>query len=62
MNDLIDSFIIDCYKLLAVELGVSENCAMNIFYLRSHSRWTQEKENKLINDDQNGESILDMER
>jgi hypothetical protein len=33
---------------LAQELGITENCASDIVYLRSRSRWTQEKENYLI--------------
>lgn len=35
-------------KQLAVELNASEECAMDVFYLRTRSRWTQELENELI--------------
>ena len=34
--------------LTSEELGVSENCAMNVIYLRSRSRHTPEKEAELI--------------
>jgi len=33
---------------LAKELGVSKECASNVRYLRSRSRWTQELEDELI--------------
>ncbi len=33
---------------LAKELNVSENCAGDVWYLRTRSRWTQELENQLI--------------
>ena len=29
-------------------LGLSDACAMDVFYLRSRSRWTQELEDQLI--------------
>lgn len=38
----------DYIRQLAIDLGVSEWCAMDVFYLRSRSRWTQELEDKLI--------------
>lgn len=37
----------------ANKLGVSFGCALDIIYLRSRSRWTQEKENYLIYCDKN---------
>ena len=30
------------------ELGVSERCAADVFYLRTRSRWTEELEKELI--------------
>ena len=33
---------------LAKELGVSEACAQDVYYLRSRSRWTKELEQTLI--------------
>ena len=36
-----------CAKL-AVELGVSDACAVDVEYLRSRSRWTQALEDQLI--------------
>ena len=35
-------------KWLAKELGVSENVAGDVWYLRSRSRWTQELENQIV--------------
>lgn len=54
MNDLQQSM--DAYfdaveagiKELAKELEISEDCAHDVYYLRTRSRWTQELENKLI--------------
>lgn len=39
------------------EFGVSENTASAILYLRSRSRWTQEKEDELIDRDLAGMPI-----
>jgi hypothetical protein len=36
------------YKSLAEELGCSFACAVDVWYLRQRSRWTQELENELI--------------
>lgn len=36
------------FQSLAEELGVSLSCALNVFYLRQRSRWTQDLENELI--------------
>ena len=33
---------------LSEELGVSEHCAGDVYYLRTRSRWSQELENELI--------------
>lgn len=33
---------------LAVELKISKACAMDVYYLRTRSRWTQELEDQLI--------------
>lgn len=35
-------------KNLAVELGVSLSCAVDVQYLRTRSRWTEELEEELI--------------
>lgn len=40
---------------IAQKLEVSDSCAMDIYYLRSRSRWTQEAEDELIRRDQAGE-------
>jgi hypothetical protein len=47
-------------KELAESLGVSEDYARGIFYLRTRSRWTQEAENELIRMSKNGESCPNM--
>lgn len=41
----------------AKKLGVSVECASDVIYLRSRSRWTQELEDKLIQAHKNGESV-----
>lgn len=41
-------------KKIATELEVSDSCAMDIFYLRGRSRWTQELEDELIELHKNG--------
>jgi hypothetical protein len=46
--DLLNQAMIDLSSKTAKELNVSDWCADNILYLRSRSRWTQEKENYLI--------------
>lgn len=43
------------FKEIADRFGVSENCAANIFYLRTRSRWSQESEDELIRMDKAGE-------
>lgn len=42
---------------IQAEFGVSNNTASAILYLRSRSRWTDEKERELINRDLNGYPI-----
>ena len=42
-------------KGLAKKFGVSEDCAANVYYLRTRSRWTQAAENELIRMDKAGE-------
>lgn len=48
---------------IAKELNVSIECACDIAYLRTRSRWTQEKENKLIQSHKEGKplNVLDGE-
>jgi hypothetical protein len=41
-------------RQIAQDLGVSEETASSIQYLRTRSRWTQEKENELIARDKAG--------
>ncbi len=38
-------------------LGISKDAASTIMYLRTRSRWTQEKENHLIQLDKQGETL-----
>jgi hypothetical protein len=49
--------VMDCHNKEILEMSskfnISEGCANDIFYLRTRSRWTQEKENYLIWLDQN---------
>ena len=42
---------------LAKELGVSIHCAGCVHYLRGRSRWTQEKEDQLIQLDKEGKEL-----
>lgn len=42
---------------VARELEVSENCASSVIYLRTRSRWTQEKEDQLIQWDREGTEL-----
>lgn len=44
LQDEINHYI----KELVQELGVSELCAGLVYYFRTRSRWTQEKEDELI--------------
>jgi hypothetical protein len=44
MNDEMMSYFQD----LSVELDCSLECAIDVWYLRQRSRWTQELEDKLI--------------
>jgi hypothetical protein len=42
---------------LVKELGVSTQCAGYVQYLRTRSRWTQEKEDQLIELDKKGQEL-----
>jgi len=42
------------FNNLAQELNCSITCAMNVWYLRQRSRWTQDIENQLIELDNQG--------
>lgn len=42
------------FNNLAQELNCSFSCAMNVWYLRQRSRWTQDLENRLIELDKQG--------
>lgn len=42
---------------IAEELNISEACAEYVQYLRTRSRWTQEKEDQPIKMDQAGETL-----
>lgn len=42
------------FNNLAQELNYSITCAMNVWYLRQRSRWTQDIENQLIELDNQG--------
>ena len=44
-------------EILAKEHGVTQECAGDIFYLRSRSRWTQEKEDRLIQSYKDGNPL-----
>jgi len=39
---------------IATELDISEDCAMDVWYLRSRGRWTEELETELIRLHKNG--------
>lgn len=56
MNAVQDAQV-DYIRSLAVELRVAEQTAMDIWYLRSRSRWTKELEQKLIDADHAGNPI-----
>lgn len=45
---------------LAHELGISEDHAEQVHYLRSRSRWTQELEDELIRMGKCGEPLVNM--
>lgn len=47
MNEL-HGATVNYIKKLAVELGVSDDCAADVYYLRGRSRWTQKLEDDLI--------------
>jgi len=53
MDELYDSMS-ETAATLAIELNVSEGCAVNILYLRSRSRWTEDLEQQLIEMDKKG--------
>lgn len=55
--DLLYTIMDDFTSKIVKELNVSKNGADNILYLRSRSRWTQEKEDYLIWLDQNGKDL-----
>lgn len=40
---------------ISKKLGISEDCALDIQYLRTRSRWTQEAEDELVRMDKAGE-------
>jgi len=42
---------------IATELGVSDQCATDIWYLRSRARWTQRAEDELVRRDKAGEPL-----
>lgn len=46
--DKVHDSLIAVAKSISKEFGVSEDCALNIQYLRTRSRWTQELEDELI--------------
>ena len=56
MDQLQDSMIEE-EKRIAEEFSISKKAASAILYLRSRSRWTQEKEDHLIRLDKNGEEL-----
>lgn len=43
------------FEKISKKFGVSSNCAANIWYLRTRSRWSQEAEDELIRMDKAGE-------
>ena len=47
MDTLQDAYVVEAQGIQK-QFGVSDSCALNIQYLRSRSRWTQELENELI--------------
>jgi hypothetical protein len=51
-----DALALEMQKL-AEKLGVSEQTASAIQYLRTRSRWTQKKENELIRRDKKGNPV-----
>lgn len=55
LNDMWDQEIRD----IAKDFGVSTDCAQSIWYLRTRSRWSQEKEDYLIELDKKGEPMPD---
>jgi len=48
MMDALQDMMISEAEGLAEEIGVSTACALDVIYLRSRSRWTNELENELI--------------
>jgi hypothetical protein len=48
MMDELNTGLMEECKTISKEFGVSEVCALNIQYLRTRSRWTQELEDELI--------------
>lgn len=53
MNAANDAFV-DAAKELAEELCISVGCAIDVLYFRSHSSWSQRKEDDLIRLHQEG--------
>lgn len=49
--------VLDEHKKIELEYGVSAPTANAIYYLRSRSRWTEEKEQELIDRDHWGNPI-----
>lgn len=56
MNDINDNMV-DYTEKVAQELGINKHDAVSIVYLRSRSRWTQEKEDHLIQLSKHGKSL-----
>lgn len=52
--------VIKVIQDLAKDLGISDGAAQDIFYLRTRSRWTQEKENYLVWLDQGNKPFPNM--
>jgi hypothetical protein len=48
LMDKINDKIVIYVQNLAKELNIPESLAAGLYYLRSRSRWSQEKENKII--------------
>ena len=59
MNEIQDAYVVE-QKRIAEEFDVSMVCAVNIWYLRTRSRWTEELENELIRRDTADEPAPNM--
>ena len=53
-DDLYYNELNEYFDNLAKELNCSKSCAMNVWYLRQRSRWTQDLETQLIEMDKQG--------